>query len=56
MVPGIDNACHIGGLVAGYLISKMVGIPDIGKKEDKINGIILTLIFFAFLIYLVFFR
>ena len=53
---GIDNACHIGGLIAGYFSAMMVGIPDIKKSSDRINGFILLLIYMAFLVYLVFFR
>lgn len=55
MVPGIDNFAHIGGLIGGILISKAVGINSRNNKSDKINGIILTAIYVAFLIFLVFF-
>ncbi len=50
---GIDNAAHIGGLVGGILIAMAVGVPD---KSNKINGIVLSLIYFGFIIYLSFFR
>lgn len=53
---GIDNACHIGGLVGGYLTSMAVGITSDNKNKDKVNGWILLGVFLAFLIYLVFFR
>ena len=52
MIQGIDNFAHIGGLVGGFLISKAVGINSRDKKIDKINGIILSIIFIAFLIFL----
>lgn len=52
MISGIDNFAHIGGLIGGFLISKSVGINSKDKKSDKINGLILTIIFLAFLIYL----
>lgn len=52
MIQGIDNFAHIGGLVGGFLISKAVGINSRDKKSDKINGIILSIIFIAFLIFL----
>ena len=56
MISGIDNWCHIGGLIAGYLASMAVGIPDTDKKSDIINGIILLGIFLIALVYIAFFR
>ena len=53
-VPGIDVACHIGGLIGGFLSAMMVGIPDIDNKKDKVNGTILLLIFIGFMAYLIF--
>lgn len=55
-VSGIDNACHIGGLIGGYLASMAIGITSDSKNNDKINGWILLCVFVAFLIYLIFFR
>ena len=52
MITGIDNFAHIGGLVGGFLISKAVGINSKDKKSDKINGLILTMLFLVFLVYL----
>ncbi len=52
MIPDIDNFAHIGGLVGGFLISKAVGVNSRDKKSDKINGIILSVIYFAFLVFL----
>ena len=52
-VPGIDVACHIGGLIGGFLSAMMVGIPDIDNKKDKVNGTILLLIFIGFMAYLI---
>ena len=52
--PGIDNSAHIGGLVGGILVAMMLGIPDKSKKKDKVNGLILTLIYIAFICYLAF--
>lgn len=56
MVTGIDNACHIGGLIGGYLSAMAVGIPEVKNKKDKINGVILLLIYIAFMSYLLFFK
>lgn len=53
-VPGIDVACHIGGLIGGFLSAMMVGIPDINNKKDKVNGTVLLLIFIGFMAYLIF--
>lgn len=54
MSSGIDNACHIGGLVGGILISMMVGVPGKGSKRDIINGTILTILYIVFISYLAF--
>lgn len=53
-VPGIDVACHIGGLIGGYLAAMSVGIPSIETKKDKLNGTILLLIFIGFMAYLIY--
>ena len=55
MSSGIDNFAHIGGLVGGILISMIVGISDKKENSTKINGIILTIIYLAFLIFMNFF-
>lgn len=56
IVPGIDNWCHIGGLIAGFLATMALGIPDDEKKSDTINGTLLLFIFIAFACYIAFFR
>lgn len=56
MVSGIDNFAHIGGLIGGIFASMAVGVPDKSSKADKINGLILTIIYFGFITYLAFFR
>lgn len=53
---GIDNSAHIGGLVGGLLVAMAVGVPDKSNNNNKINGIVLSLIYFGFIIYLSFFR
>ena len=52
MISGIDNFAHIGGLIGGFLISKALGINSKDKKSDKINGIVLTVMYIGFLIVL----
>lgn len=54
MVPGISNAAHIGGLVGGILSAMMVGVPDKSTKRDRVNGVILTLLYIVFISYLAF--
>lgn len=56
VISGIDNAAHIGGLITGVLASMAVGVNNKSKTSDKVNGIISLIIFFAFLIYMIFFR
>ncbi len=52
----INNLAHIGGLIGGVLVSMAVGVKYKSNKSDIINGIIMTLIFVGFLIYMIFFR
>lgn len=53
---GINNFAHIGGLIGGILISMAVGVKYKSNKSDIINGIIMSLIFICFLVYMIFFR
>ena len=55
MVSGIDNFAHIGGLIGGGLVTKALGIQDKSTSSEKINGWILTVMFFAFSIFLAIF-
>jgi len=55
MITGVDNFGHIGGLIGGVLSSMIVGIPDKETKIDRINGIIILIIYIAFLGYLTFY-
>ena len=56
MATSIINLAHIGGLIGGVLVSMAVGVKYKSTKSDIINGIIMTTIFTAFLIYMIFFR
>ena len=52
MISGIDNFAHIGGLIGGFLISKALGINSKDKRSDKVNGIIMTILYIGFLVFL----
>ncbi len=56
LVTGVDNFAHIGGFVGGILIAMLVGVPDKSRKSSRINGLILSIIYIGFLVYLAFFR
>ena len=56
MLSGVNVIAHIGGLIGGFLVSKAVGVKYKSTKVDQVNGIIMTLIFAGFLIYMVFYR
>lgn len=52
----INNAAHIGGLVGGVLLSIACGVKYKTSKFEKSNGLIMVLIYTAFLVYMNFFR
>lgn len=49
---GIDNSAHIGGLIGGALISVALGVKYKSTNTERINGIILSIIFTAFLVFM----
>ena len=49
---GIDNAAHIGGLIGGIFITMALGVKDKSSIWEKINGWVITLLFFGFIIYM----
>lgn len=53
---GINNYAHLGGLLGGYLASTAVGVKYKSSKSEKINGSIVLVLLFLFLIYMSFFR
>lgn len=55
IIPNIDNAAHIGGLVGGLFMSMAVGVENKSSKSDRVNGVICSVILIAFLIYMIFF-
>ena len=56
LVEGIDNWAHIGGLIGGTLMTMAVGIKYKSTKFEMINGLIMSLIFIGFLLYVIFVR
>ena len=52
IVPGIDNAAHIGGLIGGTLITMALGVENKSTRLEKFNGWVITSIFIAFLLYM----
>lgn len=54
LVPGIDNSAHIGGLLGGALITVALGVKNKSSNFEKTNGLIVTILFLAFVIYMAF--
>lgn len=51
VVPGIDNAGHIGGLIGGFLASSIVHLPQQKQWLKKVLGIAITSIAFIGMLY-----
>ena len=52
MIPGIDNAGHIGGLVGGFLASSIVHLPHQRKYSMRVLSVFITLILTLIMLYL----
>ena len=50
----IDNYAHIGGLISGIFITMAVGVKYKSSKSEIINGIIMSIIYVGFLLFLAF--
>jgi len=56
LTPGINNFAHIGGLIGGVIASVAVGVKYKSTRFEKVNGIIVLILFILFLCYMSFFR
>ena len=52
IMPGVDNAAHIGGLRGGTLVTIALGVKDKSTTFERVNGLITTIIMFAFAFYM----
>ena len=51
MIPGVDILAHVGGLIGGILVSMWIGIGDKQRRADQINGAIVYISMFLFMVY-----
>lgn len=54
VLSGIDIYSHIGGFVGGLLITMALGIPNKSNTYERVNGVVLLVMFTAFLLFLFF--
>lgn len=47
----VDNFAHIGGLIGGLFAGMAVGVEGKSTKNDSINGVVVTVLLIAFLVY-----
>ncbi|MDD3821926.1 MAG: rhomboid family intramembrane serine protease [Bacilli bacterium] len=54
IIPGIDNAAHIGGLIGGISMASALGVKYKSSFTERLNGIIICVGIFVFLLYMAF--
>lgn len=56
LLPGVDNAAHIGGLVGGLLVTMAIGVNEKSTKAERINGLIVLILYIGFMSFMIFFK
>ncbi len=56
LLPGVDNASHIGGLVGGLLVTMALGVNEKATKLEKINSLVVLTLYIAFMAFMIFFK
>lgn len=54
MDPSVDNFAHIGGLIGGCLITVGLGVKYKSTNFEKINGLIVSILYILFLVFIAF--
>lgn len=54
VIPGIDVSVHIGGLIAGFMISKILGVDGKFKLKESINSLIFMILLVLFSLFMIF--
>lgn len=55
-IPGIDFFGHLGGLIGGIFITMAIGIGDKNRRQDQINGIIITILLILSMLFIIFYK
>ena len=55
-IPEIDFFGHLGGLIGGIFITMAIGIGDKNRRQDQINGIIITILLILSMLFIIFYK